>query len=71
MVDIARAQDAEVGDGTTTVTLLAAELLKEAKPYIEEGVPPQIVIKGFRQAATLAINKVKEMAVAIERKNEE
>lgn len=53
LVDIARAQDAEVGDGTTSVVLLAGELLREAKPYIEEGVPPQVVIKGFRTASHL------------------
>ncbi len=37
LVDISRAQDAEVGDGTTSVTLFAAELLKEIKQFIEEG----------------------------------
>ena len=45
LVDIARAQDAEIGDGTTTVTLLAAELLKVAKPFVEDGVHPQIIIR--------------------------
>ncbi|KAJ3244734.1 T-complex protein 1 subunit eta [Chytriomyces hyalinus] len=69
IVDISRAQDAEVGDGTTSVTLLAAEFLKEIKQNIEEGVSPQTVIKGFRKASVLAINKVKEMAVTIERKD--
>lgn len=44
LVDIAKSQDDEVGDGTTSTTLLAAELLKEAKPFIEEGIHPQIVI---------------------------
>lgn len=53
LVDIARAQDAEVGDGTTSVVLLAAQLLKEVRGYIEEGVSPQIIMKGFRQAAQL------------------
>jgi T-complex protein 1 subunit eta len=52
-VDIARAQDAEVGDGTTSVVLLAAQLLKEVKGYIEEDVSPHIIMKGFRQAAQL------------------
>lgn len=33
LVDISRAQDAEVGDGTTSVTILAGELMKEAKPF--------------------------------------
>jgi len=69
LVDIARSQDAEVGDGTTSVSLFAAELLKEVKSYIEEGVSPQIIIKGFRRASQLAINKVKELAVPIEKSN--
>jgi len=51
LVDIARAQDAEVGDGTTSVVLLAAQLLKEVRGYIEEGVSPHIIMKGFRKAA--------------------
>ncbi|KAL1915875.1 uncharacterized protein VTP21DRAFT_6263 [Calcarisporiella thermophila] len=70
LVDIARSQDAEVGDGTTSVVLLAGELLKEVKGYIEEGVSPHIIIKGYRKAAQLAINRVKEMAIKIERSNE-
>jgi T-complex protein 1 subunit eta len=53
LVDIALSQDAEVGDGTTSVVLLAGELLKEIKSYIEEGVSPHVIIKGYRQAARL------------------
>lgn len=70
LVDIARSQDAEVGDGTTSVVLLAGELLKEIRSYVEEGVNPQVIIKGYRRAAQLAINKVKEIAVSVERKDE-
>ncbi|KAG1083945.1 hypothetical protein G6F42_022001 [Rhizopus arrhizus] len=70
LVDIARSQDAEVGDGTTSVVLLAGELLKEIKGYIEEGVSPHVIIKGYRAAARLAINKVKELAVKIDKNNE-
>lgn len=53
LVDIARAQDAEVGDGTTSVVLFAAQLLKEVRPLIEEGMSPHIIMKGFRQASQL------------------
>ncbi|OZJ04860.1 putative T-complex protein 1 subunit eta [Bifiguratus adelaidae] len=70
LVDIARSQDAEVGDGTTSVVLLAGELLKEVKGYIEEGISPHVIIKGYRTAARLAIDKVKELAVSVERKDE-
>lgn len=66
LVDIARAQDAEIGDGTTTVTLLAAELLKQAKPFVEDGVHPQVIIRGYRKAALLAIEKVRELSVGVE-----
>ncbi len=45
LVDIARAQDAEIGDGTTTVTLIAAELLRQSKQFVEDGVHPQIIVR--------------------------
>jgi T-complex protein 1 subunit eta len=65
LVDIARAQDAEIGDGTTTVTLLAAELLKQAKSFVEDGVHPQVIIRGFRKACTLALDRLNAIAVGI------
>lgn len=43
----------QVGDGTTSVTLLAAEFLKQVKPYVEEGLHPQIIIRAFRTATQL------------------
>mmetsp|Transcript_4998 Transcript_4998/g.3630 ORF Transcript_4998/g.3630 Transcript_4998/m.3630 type:complete len:85 (+) Transcript_4998:138-392(+) len=51
LVDISKSQDNEVGDGTTSVVLLAGELLKESKQFIEEGMHSQIIIKGYREAA--------------------
>lgn len=69
LVDIAKSQDSEVGDGTTTVVLLAGEFLREAKPFVEEGVHPQNLIRSFRTASNLAIAKIKELATSIERKS--
>ncbi|KAF3951694.1 hypothetical protein CMV_022681 [Castanea mollissima] len=69
LVDIAKSQDSEVGDGTTTVVLLAGEFLKEAKPFIEDGVHPQNLIRSYRIASNLALEKVKELAVSIEGKS--
>jgi T-complex protein 1 subunit eta len=66
LVDIAKSQDSEVGDGTTSVVLLACELLKEAKPFAEENVHPQIIIRAFRKACELAKNKIKELSINIE-----
>jgi len=65
LVDIARAQDMEVGDGTTSVVILAGELLKACKTYIEEGVHPQAVIKAYREALRLITPKIKEIAYAV------
>ena len=50
LADIAKSQDNEVGDGTTSVVLLAGEMLKEAKMFIEDGMHPRVIIRGFRQA---------------------
>ncbi|KAL3901816.1 MAG: hypothetical protein SGCHY_000287 [Lobulomycetales sp.] len=82
LVDISRSQDAEVGDGTTSVTLFAAELLREIKQYVEEGVSPQVIIKGLRRSSQLvrffsssfylqATNYVKEIAISVEREQTE
>ncbi|VDM97727.1 unnamed protein product [Thelazia callipaeda] len=66
MVDIAKSQDAEVGDGTTSVVILAAELLKRSKPFIEDGVSPQLIIRAYSKACEEAINRLKEIAIKIE-----
>eukprot|EP00850_Spirogloea_muscicola_P018892 SM000178S03457 [mRNA] locus=s178:145029:148469:- [translate_table: standard] len=59
----------QVGDGTTTVVLLAGEFLREAKPFVEEGVHPQLIIRSFRAAADLAVQRVKDLAISIEGKS--
>ncbi|UPK90004.1 hypothetical protein LCI18_000939 [Fusarium solani-melongenae] len=64
LVDIARSQDAEVGDGTTSVVVLAGEILKEVKEHVEQGISSQIIIKGLRRASQIAVNKIKEVAVS-------
>lgn len=69
LVDIAKSQDAEVGDGTTSVVLLAGEFLKQIKPFVEEGVHPRIIIKAIRKSLNLCIEKINELAVKIEKSN--
>ena len=64
-------QDAEVGDGTTSVVLLAGEFLREAKPYIEEGVHPQVIIKAYRQACKLATERIVELSVKLDQESPE
>ena len=51
----------QVGDGTTSVVLLAGEFLRQAKPFIEDGVHPQIIMRAYRKATTLALKSIKEV----------
>ncbi|XP_003486345.1 T-complex protein 1 subunit gamma [Bombus vosnesenskii] len=50
MIEIARTQDEEVGDGTTSVIVLAGEILATAEPFLEQNMHPTIIIRAFRQA---------------------
>lgn len=66
LVDISMAQDAEVGDGTTSVVLLAGEILKEVKDFVEDGLHARIIIKGLRESCNVAIARIKEIAITQE-----
>lgn len=54
LVNMSKVQDDEVGDGTTSVTVFAAELLREAEKLIEQKMHPQMIIAGWRKAADTA-----------------
>lgn len=71
LVDIAKSQDDEVGDGTTSVILLAVELMIQVKGLVEEDVHPQILIKGFRKAVSLALKRLRELEVHIKKDDPE
>ena len=58
--DLAQIQDKEVGDGTTSVVILAAELLRRATQLIKNKVHPTTVISGYRLALKEAIKHIKE-----------
>lgn len=64
LVDISMSQDASVGDGTTSVVLLAAEILTKVKPLVEEGISPTRMIQTLRQTGKRAVDKVAAMAVS-------
>ena len=65
LVDIAKSQDNEVGDGTTSVTIFAGELLKESKQFIEEGMHPSVIIKGYRDAMHQCVQRIREVSIKI------
>ena len=55
----------KVGDGTTSVVLLAGEILKNCKPFVEDNVHPQVIVRGLRKATQLALQKIKDIAVKV------
>eukprot|EP00835_Amoeboradix_gromovi_P006839 NODE_910_length_3155_cov_0.267343.p1 type:complete len:520 gc:universal NODE_910_length_3155_cov_0.267343:1383-2942(+) len=55
LVNLSQAQDDEVGDGTTSVTVLASELLRQAERLVEQRIHPQIIVQGYRLASNHAI----------------
>lgn len=65
LVDIAKSQDAEVGDGTTSVVLLTAEILKNMKVFIEDGMHPTIIIRALRKGTALATKRIREIAIQV------
>ena len=71
LADVAKSQDNEVGDGTTSVMIFAGELLKEAKQFILDGMSPQIIINGYWKALQAAKKKLEECAITINDKSEE
>lgn len=71
LVDIAKSQDNEVGDGTTSVVLFAGELLKESKQFIEEGMHSQVIIKGYREACQKCLKRLNEVSVKIDKNDAE
>lgn len=63
LVEIAKTQDDSVGDGTTSVTVLCGELLREAEFLINQHVHPMTIVAGWRQAARVARKALEEAAV--------
>lgn len=60
MIEIARTQDEEVGDGTTSVIVLAAEVLGVSQQFLEEKMHPTVIIQAYRQALEDAANILRE-----------
>ena len=54
LVDVAKTQDKEVGDGTTTAVIMAGDLLKNAGNLLDLGIPPAAIIRGYAMAASKA-----------------
>ena len=60
MVEIAKTQDKEVGDGTTSAVVLAGELLKNAENLLEQRIHPTVIAEGYQQAAAKSLEILTE-----------
>jgi thermosome len=65
MVEVAKTQDAEVGDGTTTAVILAGELLGKAEELIDKGVHPTLIVEGYVKAADKALETLENIAIPV------
>ena len=65
LVEVAKTQDEECGDGTTTAVILAGELLKKAESMIEQNVHPTVIAGGYRMAAQKARELLDDLAINV------
>jgi thermosome len=66
MVEISKATDSEVGDGTTSTVVLAGSLLEKAEELIGKNVHPTVVVDGFKRAAEKAIAELRQIGIKVD-----
>jgi thermosome len=71
MVEAAKTQDTIAGDGTTTVVVLASELLKKAEELLDQNIHPTVVVGGYRKAAAQALEELGGIAKGVDIKDKE
>ncbi|MEM0490995.1 MAG: thermosome subunit alpha [Acidilobaceae archaeon] len=71
LVEVAKAQDAEVGDGTTSVVVLAGTLLEKAEKLLDENIHPSIIINGFTKALKRSLEILDKIADPVNVENDE
>ncbi len=71
LVEISKAQDDEVGDGTTTTVVLAGELLKEAERLLLKNIHPTVIVSGYKKALEKAKEVLKSIAIKVDRDDDE
>lgn len=65
LVEVAKAQDSEVGDGTTTVVVLAGELLKKAEELLAQNIHPTTIIDGYRKTMEYVLSELEKIAIKV------
>ncbi len=63
LVEVAKTQDDEVGDGTTTAVIIAGELLKQAESLIDQKIHPTVIVEGYRKATDKALSVLDSIGI--------
>jgi thermosome len=71
LVEVAKTQDNEAGDGTTSAVIIAGELLNKAEELIDKNIHPTIIIDGYRKAAEKALETLEKIAIPVDLKSKE
>lgn len=71
IIELARMQDEEVGDGTTSVVVLTGEMMQNARPFIERGFQPTVIVSAYFKALEDASEALAKMAVPVDLSNED
>jgi chaperonin GroEL (HSP60 family) len=71
LVEVAKTQDKEAGDGTTSAVIIAGELLSRAEELIDKNIHPTIIIDGYRKAAEKALQTLEKIAIPIDLKSQD
>ena len=66
MIEVAKTQDDEVGDGTTTAVIFAGELLAKAEELLEENIHPSLIISGYQKAAEKALEALDKASIDVD-----
>lgn len=65
MLELARSQDEEVGDGTTSVIILAGELLSVAEPFLSREMHPTVIVNAYHKALDFALQTMEKLAMSV------
>jgi thermosome len=71
IVEVAKTQEEEVGDGTTTAVIISGELLKNAETLLDQGIHPTLVARGYRLAANKAQEILDKLKLHLDISNKE
>jgi len=66
LIEVARTQDEEVGDGTTSVVILSGEMMRQAVPFLEQQMHPVVIISAYREALEDSLEALRKISVPVD-----